>query len=98
MRAETAYEIVSRRRPHVITRRLQGVVTLPWVYVNGRLSGSIAVLHDIDSDMVEEIRFVSGNQATMRYGGDHSAGAIEIRTVIKKSSAVKAAQEQSKLG
>ncbi len=61
------------------------VVSLPWVYVDGRLAGPIAVLRDIASELIEEIRFVSSEQATTRYGRDHVAGVIEIKTVARKT-------------
>ena len=86
MTAQTAYEVVSRRRPDFLTRRTQGniVVVYAWVYVDGRLAGNVNMLHDMPAELVAEIRFVNGDQATMRYGGDHVAGAIEIKTVSKK--------------
>jgi hypothetical protein len=83
MGVRNVHQIVARRRPEFVIKR-NDVVTFPWVYVDGRLAGSVDTLHDMAPEIVEEIRFIGADQAKMRYGADHMAGVIEIRTSVKR--------------
>lgn len=50
------------------------------VYVNGSRFGDVESLREIPILEILELRYRSGQEATMRYGTNHAAGVIEIKT------------------
>ena len=86
MNAQDAYEIVRRMRPEYL-REQRGAASinsttplLAVVYIDGVRRGGPDVLRGMRPVEVEEIRFLSGTDATTRYGTDHGGGAIEIKS------------------
>jgi outer membrane receptor for ferrienterochelin and colicin len=56
----------------------------PEVFVDGRPFGSLDALSQFTTESIEEIRFISGPDATTRYGTGYPAGIIEI--IIRRRS------------
>jgi hypothetical protein len=88
--APTALDAVRVRRPDMLRRRGQDTPARPTaepvVYVDGmREAGGLAALSNLPSSGVSEIRFLSGNDATIRYGAGHGSGAILVRTLPVKT-------------
>lgn len=86
--AQHAQEIIERLRPQWLRPRrgavsLSGMTTAPAirVYLNDiRQQGGTDVLRTILRDEIIELRFVTGVDASARYGVDHELGAILVRT------------------
>jgi hypothetical protein len=49
------------------------------VFVNGNEAGSTEELTRIQSNQVEEIRYLSGSEAEQRYGSRYAAGVIQVK-------------------
>jgi hypothetical protein len=49
------------------------------VFFDGTAMGSLEELEHIQSSLIEEIRFLSGAEAGMKYGPRFSAGLLEIK-------------------
>jgi hypothetical protein len=78
-----AHALIQRLRPEYLRER--GTATLqisavPVVYVDGLRRGGLEVLRTLRTQELQEIRFVSSTDATTRYGMEHAAGAIEVKT------------------
>jgi hypothetical protein len=84
MNATDAFDVVQRIRPEFLRQRGQSSITggeqLAVVYVDGVRRGGPEILRTLRTNEVEEIRFVSGTDATTRYGTDHGGGAIEVKS------------------
>ncbi len=85
MSVQDAYEIVSRMRPEYLREQrgpssVNRGATLAVVYIDGVRRGGPEALRGLRPGEVEEIRFMSGTDATTRYGTDHGAGVIEIKS------------------
>jgi hypothetical protein len=81
LNALSAYEVVARLRPDfLIAARAATPEAQRVVYVDGVRLGGIERLREIPAGMVEEIRFLSGIEATTRYGAGHSEGALVVTT------------------
>lgn len=84
MNATDAYDVVQRIRPEFLRQRgassIQGGAQLAVVYVDGVRRGGPTALRQLRASEVEEIRFISGTDATTRYGTDHGGGAIEVKS------------------
>ncbi len=50
------------------------------LYVDGRRRNDIFELESIRTSDIREMRFLSGREATTRYGTDHGDGAILVET------------------
>jgi hypothetical protein len=50
------------------------------VYVNNIRWGDVNRLREIAAEDVIQMRFLSGPDATMRYGSNHGGGVIEVQT------------------
>ena len=50
------------------------------VYLDGSMLGDLRTLRSINMSSVMEIRYMSGADATTRYGMNHSGGVILIKT------------------
>jgi len=80
------FEAVRRLRPAWLRYRGQSVLTGPdreglRVYLNGAFFGDAQALGSIQINDVEEIRFLSAREATLRYGTGHTVGAIVVSTL-----------------
>lgn len=86
IRAASAYDAVVRLRAHFLGNR--GVnsfmrpvqSTRPTVFVDGMEMGTIFELRTIPAGDVQEIRFLSGADAMIRYGDGYMAGIIHVTT------------------
>jgi len=83
--ARDAFGIVQQYRPAWL--RSRGVTSfkdstagLVQVYVNGTRWGEVEKLREIPLVEIVEVRYRSGQEATMRYGTNHAGGVIEVRT------------------
>jgi hypothetical protein len=80
----TAYDLLARLRPEFLksaaNRNADGSVSPPVVYINGVMAGEVAVLRDISTDMIVEIRFVPSRDATTYHGQAHRGGEIMVYT------------------
>ena len=76
MPAITAYDAVQRLRPRWLQRT--GRRGVPRVVVARTQRTNVYELTRIRADDVESIRFVSGPDATTRYGTGFTGGAIEV--------------------
>jgi hypothetical protein len=79
----SAYDAVAFLRPEFL--RARGPVSLvdrdahePVVYLEGTRLGGLEALRQIRSDETREIRWLSGPDATIRYGRGHGGGAIIV--------------------
>ncbi len=86
-----AYDAVSRLRPgwliHSGTTRAPHSIRViiddtPYMDPSGdAVAGSSAALRGIQASEVLEIRFLSAEEATMRFGTGYTAGALLVRTL-----------------
>ena len=79
----TAFDLVERLRPAWL--RARGPASMgsgrpdnPVVYIDQVHTGGLEALERISSLVVEEIRFISGRDATTRFGMNHGGGAIMV--------------------
>ena len=84
--SQNAFTIVQRFRPRWLSPRTQGTVTNPepslaQVYVDDVRLGPIDALHRIDAAQIERIEYMSGLDATTRFGVGHDGGAIMVWTI-----------------
>lgn len=84
--SQNAFTIVQRFRPRWLSARTQGTVTNPepsfaQVYVDDVRFGPIDTLHSIDATRIESIEYMSGLDATTRFGVGHDGGAIMVWTI-----------------
>jgi len=81
---ENAYEVVQRLRPRWLRRRGASFTIqdagLAVVYLNGTRYGHPDLLRQIRADEITTIRFLSGTDATTRFGLNHDGGAILVST------------------
>ena len=78
-----AKQAIERLRPRFL--RTRGTSSLMvadadkiWVYVDGSRLGGVEMLEQIQVHEVKEIRYLSGPDATNRYGVGHTGGAIVL--------------------
>ena len=73
-----AHQAVERLRPRWLTARGTGM-TAPAVYVDGsRRVGGIDDLRAIPVSQIEQIEYLSGPDATTRFGTGYDGGAIMV--------------------
>ena len=79
----TLYELISRVRPQWLSRRpgtqLQGQLDVV-VYRDDIRAGESEALREIRLDIVSQVRYLTGPEATGRYGLNHPHGAIVVTT------------------
>lgn len=78
-----ALDLVQKLRPHWLRPRGRRSVNnhyanVPWVYVNGIRQGTAEVLSSLSVENLTELEYLTGSDATTRFGMNHSAGAILI--------------------
>lgn len=80
----STYDIVQRLRPAWLRTRSSGTTrSAPQyaiVYLDGTRIGGLEALRRVNSTDVQTIRYLSGPDATTRYGTGHEGGAILIDT------------------
>jgi outer membrane cobalamin receptor len=81
----TAYEIVESLRPEYL--RSRGTASMrsqtpetAVVYIDGVRAGGLDALRQVSRDLLQEIRFLNGSDATTMYGTGHGGGAIQVIT------------------
>jgi hypothetical protein len=74
-----ASDAIRRLRPNWLRSRA-GIDEEPVVYVDAARRGGIRVLSMISAELIEDMRYLSGPDATTRLGTGHRGGAIMIRT------------------
>ena len=80
----TLYDHIRRVQPQWLSPR--GPTTLAQaerevvVYRDGVRVGGVSTLQEITTDIVESVRYLSGPEASGRYGLDHQHGAILVTT------------------
>jgi hypothetical protein len=84
--SQNAYTIVQRFRPRWLSPRTQGTIanpepSFPQVYVDDVRFGPIDTLYRIDGVEIERIEYMSGLDATTRFGVGHDGGAIMVWTI-----------------
>lgn len=77
-----AYEAIQRLRSGWL--RIRGRATFNAqqgirIYVNGMARGDVGELRNLRTRNIESMRFLSGRDATTRFGVDHTDGAILVR-------------------
>ena len=96
--AKTAYDVVTRLRPHFLRERSSGTAPGPvasryqtpqaerqpvQVYVNGgKTSAPNISLREINASSIIEIVYLNSADATTRFGTGHNNGAILVKTGI----------------
>ncbi len=79
---QSVYDAVQYLRPNFLIPKAVGGTTssnrYPIVYVDNVKRGDINELRSIYVADVSEIRYLSASEATMKYGANHSAGAIAL--------------------
>jgi hypothetical protein len=80
-----AWDFIATARPQYLRDRGVGSFndTSPvraLVYLDGSMLGDLRTLRSINMTSVMEIRYMSGADATTRYGMNHSGGVILIKT------------------
>ena len=84
LNATDAYEVVQRIRSEYLRGRGSASINrgpdLAVVYIDGVKRGGPEALKGFRTTEIQEIRFISGTDATTRYGTDHGGGAIELKT------------------
>jgi len=80
-----AYEAIRRLRPRWVRYRGQSTFSGSGreslrVYVDNSLFGNAESLSNLMIRHIETMRFLDGRQATLRFGTDHTVGAILITT------------------
>jgi hypothetical protein len=83
--ATDAFSLVQQFRPNWLHNRGPLSLTDPSagelkIYVDGFLFGDVSALHNIPVLDVQRLRYLSGPDATMRYGVGHGGGVIEVWT------------------
>ncbi len=81
--ATDALRLVQQYRPQWLRGRGPSSILNPaagqvQVYVNDTRWGNVSRLRDISAADVLEMRYLSGTDATTRYGTDHSGGVIQV--------------------
>lgn len=85
------FRAIRSLRPHFVqgsrgTRSVGGgtmVATRPILYVNGARMADVAMLTDIMTRDVVEVRFIPPTEAAMTYNAEHGAGVIQVTLVNK---------------
>jgi hypothetical protein len=84
LRGADAYEAISGLRPEYLRAGVvdggQISVATPSVFVNDAFNGNIESLRSIPASLIEEAAFLRPAESRRRFGRDHAAGAILIRT------------------
>lgn len=90
--SQNAYDAVRRLRPSFLVSR--GPTTLvnrderaPVVYLDNRRYGDVESLRNLTVDGIFEVRFLSPNQAQIKFGMNHAGGVIHVLSMSGGSGA-----------
>jgi hypothetical protein len=80
-----ASDIVERLRPNWLRYRgpssiRDGTPVVPIIYIDDIRSGSLQDLLRVRSEIIREIRYINGRDATTKWGLDHGGGVILVTT------------------
>ena len=78
-----AYSLVQNLRPNWLRVRGTSTLSVPEVvrvYLDGSLLGGTDYLRQIATHSIHSLQYLSGVDATQRFGLDHGAGAILVST------------------
>jgi hypothetical protein len=83
MPSMTVYQAIERYRGDWLRGRSATIRTntgrrLSYVFLDGRPYGELEVLSQLGTEFVEEIRFITGSDATTRFGTGYPAGIINV--------------------
>ncbi len=78
--ASTAFDAIRTLRPSWFVARGASGRAAIIAYVDGVRIESLEDLRNIEADRIKECRFLNANDATIRYGTGHPAGAVEVTT------------------
>ena len=82
--AADGYMLVQRLRPSWLRSRVSslsaGGAIYPMVFLNDRPYGELTNLRDFQPSELDSLEYLSGSDATTRYGTGYPAGAIIVRT------------------
>lgn len=87
--AETAYELIARRRPEYLTNPSRDILRPsppPAIYLNGLPAGDISALHQVLANALVEVRFVLPRDAVTRHGRASAGGEIHLYTFESRAS------------
>jgi hypothetical protein len=77
----TALDLIRRLRPEYLRARGGGSSIGPVAfYLDGVKQQSIDALATISKEIVREVRYLNATDATMRFGTDHTGGAVLVST------------------
>ena len=77
----TVLDLIRRLRPEYLRARGGGASIGPVVfYLDGVKQQSVDALQTISKEIVREVRYLNATDATMRFGTDHTAGAVLVST------------------
>lgn len=79
-RHTTALELIQELRPHWLEVRRAGSGLAKRVYLGDLSIGGVETLRQISLETVETLHYYDGPAAAQRWGPDHSAGVIQVRT------------------
>lgn len=82
---DNAYDVVQRLRPRWLSPRGSSTFSNPdpaiaVVYLDGARFGEPDLLRQIRAEEISTIQFLSGTDATTRFGTNHGGGAILVAT------------------
>ena len=80
---DTAYEAVERSRPEWLRSRgatslMHGTAEYVVVYVDHARFGEMSTLRNVRVTDIREIHYLTGPEATTRYGTGHAGGVIRV--------------------
>jgi hypothetical protein len=78
-RATDAFRAVRSARPAWLLPKNAGSRRMtPEVYIDGARSGGVNTLSQYNAGIIHEIRYLTADEATTRYGTGHGGGAILV--------------------
>ena len=89
--AHNAEDLLRRLRPHLLEPRAAQwhagqTYATPLVYVNDVREGGLEMLHLVPASWILDVTYLTPVEASVRFTGDHPAGAIVIRTALRLRS------------
>ncbi|MEO7964922.1 MAG: hypothetical protein ABIT38_13550 [Gemmatimonadaceae bacterium] len=92
-KTQNAYDAVRRLRPSFLQTRGPTTLTArseaptaPLVYLDNRRYGDIESLRTLTVDGIFEIRYLSPNQAQLKWGMNHASGVIHVLTMSGRTT------------
>ncbi len=76
-----ALQAIERLRPRWLQSRAGTGGELPVLYVDGARRSNVQDLNSLQAMDIEQMEYMSGSDATTRYGTGHSGGAILVTSI-----------------